>query len=721
MDSDEEVGLEIDLGQTSTNVSSEDSQSQQSLQTESTTESHDLKESEVFPQESVKTEPDVREKPRDDEESDNESLGVHHSHRKAQPLTCSDDDEDGLDRKFESVSKIPRFKNLPYKKCLTNLCCFVGYGRRLPVKPPPQPPKSKQATNWSVQRRGSDVREARKPAIKTKSLTMKQSELLVETQPLRPLTRRQAAASASSKVEVNTAHFAALAKTKANRDATLAPKRSRSEILAGASAPYGVIVPQPESVVAGTLEREDTLLIDSLPLHGAHGRGRRAKHVTSELSSREIHAISSVKTQLQENLKKMKETAMSSDVTALVSAPEVASGEGIHPRAKARRVCHAIRPIKAESNAHVTGEAVQSKAQNYPPATVVITPTVPQIPETTQTQFSTGSSHPAAGKTVETDSIQELSQPSGYFLEPPKIIPLEKDAEATLEPAVAKEGEATRKCGPKTQKEHVFVEPQSQQPISAEHVYRAPPHIRDPKEWEMFEDPSEFEPTATGNVTYNLWQLGNHRVVIRCGYHGYYKRGSTEESTLVHFQPKLEYQLFYGYEQLTAAEVSKAWINLAIRSAKCRLHRVHVSARNCNLSAVVKYTEQDLAEVLQSAQGVFNPNASLHVLSGVFDKLTSLVPGQYLLSHAPGNAQAHIKKTARSNAGCYDLKMAYTNIRVDSEALPWVPVDPNVLLPVHEQHGRIPCTFEPKDSGYFVKPVFKGKKKKKGKRKPKND
>ena len=112
MDSDEEVGLEIDLGQTSTNVSSEDSQSQQSLQTESTTESHDLKESEVFPQESVKTEPDVREKPRDDEESDNESLGVHHSHRKAQPLTCSDDDEDGLDRKFESVSKIPKFKKI---------------------------------------------------------------------------------------------------------------------------------------------------------------------------------------------------------------------------------------------------------------------------------------------------------------------------------------------------------------------------------------------------------------------------------------------------------------------------------------------------------------------------------------------------------------------------------------------------------------------------------
>ena len=166
----------------------------------------------------------------------------------------------------------------------------------------------------------------------------------------------------------------------------------------------------------------------------------------------------------------------------------------------------------------------------------------------------------------------------------------------SVDPASVEKKQEARTSGVKTQKESVFVdgEQQQQQQPAQSHLYSAPPHMRDPNEWQMFEDPDKFEQPKTGNVTYNLWQLGNHRVVIRCGYHGYYRRSTSEESTLVHFQPKLEFQLFYGYEQLTPEELSKAWLNLAIRSASCRLHRVHINARSTDKPHVSNYTEQSL-------------------------------------------------------------------------------------------------------------------------------
>ena len=35
----------------------------------------------------------------------------------------------------------------------------------------------------------------------------------------------------------------------------------------------------------------------------------------------------------------------------------------------------------------------------------------------------------------------------------------------------------------------------------------------------MYEDPKDFESPKKGNVTYNLWQLGKFRVLVRCGVH----------------------------------------------------------------------------------------------------------------------------------------------------------------------------------------------------------
>lgn len=40
-------------------------------------------------------------------------------------------------------------------------------------------------------------------------------------------------------------------------------------------------------------------------------------------------------------------------------------------------------------------------------------------------------------------------------------------------------------------------------------------------EWQMTEDPKEYvAPTKGSNLTYNMWSLGNLKLLVRCSYHG---------------------------------------------------------------------------------------------------------------------------------------------------------------------------------------------------------
>ena len=47
----------------------------------------------------------------------------------------------------------------------------------------------------------------------------------------------------------------------------------------------------------------------------------------------------------------------------------------------------------------------------------------------------------------------------------------------------------------------------------------------------------------------------------------------------------------------------------------------------------------------------------------------------------------------------YDLQSSYGQPPParTHDAVPWVPVDPNHLLPFHKQHRRVPCTFPPQN------------------------
>lgn len=228
----------------------------------------------------------------------------------------------------------------------------------------------------------------------------------------------------------------------------------------------------------------------------------------------------------------------------------------------------------------------------------------------------------------------------------------------------------------------------------------------DPNEWKPYETWSDYQPPQKGNVTYNLWQLGPHRVLVRCGVHCVSFKDSP--ASLIHLMPKLERQPFLGYEQLSMSETARAWISAAIRGPNCKVLRARVNAIN---SEVTKVEEVAPPQIVPPGCA-FNPQAAVCTVSSVFSKLQSLQPGNYLLGHAPGNSHLHIKKTTASTVGVYDLYQAYSKVNCEAK-VEWRPLDPCLPRNLDIQMGRLPCTFHPKDKPNKV--PMKKKSKKKGK------
>lgn len=81
----------------------------------------------------------------------------------------------------------------------------------------------------------------------------------------------------------------------------------------------------------------------------------------------------------------------------------------------------------------------------------------------------------------------------------------------------------------------------------------------------------------------------------------------------------------------------------------------------------------------------------------------SLQEGSYLLSHAAEDSSLLIYKTSdgKVTRTAYNLHKTHCSLPgvPSSLSVPWVPLDPSLLLPYHIHHGRIPCTFPPKSLG----------------------
>ncbi|KAK3104372.1 hypothetical protein FSP39_000408 [Pinctada imbricata] len=258
---------------------------------------------------------------------------------------------------------------------------------------------------------------------------------------------------------------------------------------------------------------------------------------------------------------------------------------------------------------------------------------------------------------------------------------------------------------------------QMQQNLLHPKVSVSDPHLTDKLQHEM----SKFKVPERHNVTYSLWNLGGFHVIIRAGYHGVV-RNVNQQMQFIHLSPKLEFQSDFGMEQLTASELANDWISTYIRP-NCKLVRVRVNTPKNEIMAI---EELSLPQVITSTQ-IFNPSNALLMLQNVLHKLHQLEEGKYVLQHAACSNLCNIKKATENNQkrGSYDLHFHHHNVfgvdEVVRRRVPWVPIDPTIILPYHSKNGRIPATFEPEDFRFTQqKKPFKQKNKGKKNKKKKN-
>ncbi|XP_067649843.1 little elongation complex subunit 2-like [Haliotis asinina] len=210
------------------------------------------------------------------------------------------------------------------------------------------------------------------------------------------------------------------------------------------------------------------------------------------------------------------------------------------------------------------------------------------------------------------------------------------------------------------------------------------------------ENLSQLRQPGEHNMSYNLWNFSGLSLLVRNSCHGILK-GLTQKAQPVLIVPKLEYQMKFGVEQVTMSEVSRDWISCYTKPST-KLVRGRINAFT---SELVKIDELELNSIVNPSLP-FVPSNALASLHSLFLNLTELPVGQYLLSHSKGDNFCQLQKQTDNKRGSYDLKFSYMGFgqsvaQKTESSVPWIPIDPTVLLPAHRKQGRIPCTFEPSD------------------------
>ncbi|GAA6105036.1 little elongation complex subunit 2 [Tachysurus ichikawai] len=212
------------------------------------------------------------------------------------------------------------------------------------------------------------------------------------------------------------------------------------------------------------------------------------------------------------------------------------------------------------------------------------------------------------------------------------------------------------------------------------------------------EDEEDYIAPEEGSVLYKLYSLLDVLLMVRSTVSIAHPRHDQEtfRAVPVHVLPKLEYQLCYGVESLTHTEACQLWAEQQLHSSTVSL----IGRINAHSSKVVQLQELQPDWIQNTCD--FRPARCLNTLHHILKKVMSLQEGRYLLGHKSGEAFLTIFKAndGKKPTRCvYELQAVHCGPPLIPEArIPWVPVDPNYLMPSHKKYCRPPCTFPPHPS-----------------------
>uniref|UniRef100_A0A3Q4AK52 Little elongation complex subunit 2 C-terminal domain-containing protein n=1 Tax=Mola mola TaxID=94237 RepID=A0A3Q4AK52_MOLML len=165
------------------------------------------------------------------------------------------------------------------------------------------------------------------------------------------------------------------------------------------------------------------------------------------------------------------------------------------------------------------------------------------------------------------------------------------------------------------------------------------------------EDEQDYEAPQEGNLLYKLYSLQDLLIMVRSSV----SLTHTRKVGSMHVLPKLEYQLSYGVECLSSSEACQLWTETLLHSS------------TVSYTGIVVFPDSVLEQ------------------------------GRYLIAHKAGEPFVTLLKEANGKVtrGAYNLQHVHSSVPRPpaSSLVPWIPVDPAVVLPFHQNHGHIPCTF----------------------------
>ncbi|KAM7396738.1 hypothetical protein PAMP_019755 [Pampus punctatissimus] len=212
------------------------------------------------------------------------------------------------------------------------------------------------------------------------------------------------------------------------------------------------------------------------------------------------------------------------------------------------------------------------------------------------------------------------------------------------------------------------------------------------------EDEQDYKAPEKGSLFYKLYSLQELLLMVRSSISLTHTRkvGSSQNQYVpVHVLPKLEYQLSYGVECLSSSEACQLWTETVLHSSTVS-YIAHINAHTSKVAQLRKLPD----DWKHNISCGFKPSKSLNILHHLLKKLTGLEEGQYLISHKAGEPFVTLLKAANGKVsrGLYNLQQVHSTVPQPpaSGLVPWIPVDPAVVLPFHQKHSRVPCTFPPR-------------------------
>ncbi|XP_061630410.1 little elongation complex subunit 2 isoform X2 [Phyllopteryx taeniolatus] len=214
------------------------------------------------------------------------------------------------------------------------------------------------------------------------------------------------------------------------------------------------------------------------------------------------------------------------------------------------------------------------------------------------------------------------------------------------------------------------------------------------------EDEQDYTAPERGNLLYKLYSLQDVLIIVRSSVPVARARkvvANASQFLPVHVFPKLDYQLCHGVECLSSSEACHLWTETALHSSTVSFI-AHINPHTSKVALLRRLPDSWRDDISCG----FKPAKSLNILHHLLKKLTKMEEGQYLITHKPGEPFVTLLKATDGKASrtVYDLHQVHSGLPKTpaSGLVPWIPVDPTVVLHFHKKHGRVPCTFPPQSA-----------------------